>query len=48
MCAISTVSVPTASAACGVGTISPAGKTWISKLPPDIALTCSAKVSAAP
>ena len=48
MCAISTVPVPTASAACGIGTISPAGNTSISKLPPVIALTCSAKVSAAP
>ena len=48
MCAISTVSVPTASAACGVGTISPAGNTWISKLPSVITLTCSAKTSAPP
>ena len=48
MCAISTVLVPTASAACGIGTISAAGNTWISKLPSVIALTCSAKVSAAP
>ena len=48
MWAISTVPVPTASAACGVGTIWPDAKISISKLPSVSSLTCAAKVSAVP
>ena len=48
MWAISTVPVLTASAACGVGTISPAGNTSIWKLPPVSSETWAAKPSAGP